>query len=404
MAPSLPESGVRVSRGPFAGRTQRVAESVIQDMSRMAARYGAINLAEGFPDFPCPDVLKQAADEVIRGDVNQYLNTWGDAPLREAIAEKVRWHPGLPADPEREITVTTGATEAIAAAILSACEPGDEVIVFEPFYEVYLPDIALAGGVPRIVSLHPPQWTLDEAQLRAAFNPRTRAIVINTPQNPTGKVFNEEELTLIAQLCQQWNVLAITDEVYEHILFDGHKHLSLASLPGMAERTVTISSLSKTYSVTGWRVGYAIASPERTSAIRALHDAMTGGAPAPLQRAGVTALKLPRSYYAELGMAYQRRRDHMLEILDGVGIRYFKPQGATFVFADIAQFGFKTDVEFVHFLIREARVVVVPASTFFSRPELGNRYVRLCFAKSTDTLNQAEERLAKLRDTLRVFP
>ncbi|KAF3891359.1 aminotransferase class I/II-fold pyridoxal phosphate-dependent enzyme [Tolypothrix bouteillei VB521301] len=367
-------------------------------MTRIALQHNAVNLAQGFPDFPCPEELKQAACDAITADINQYAITWGDRAFRHALAEKVRWYLGLDIDPERQITVTCGSTEAMAATMLATVNPGDEVIIFEPYYENYGPDAIIANATPRYVSLNPPDWTFDEAELRQAFSDRTKAIIINTPHNPTGKVFSREELTLIAELCQKWDVLAFTDEIYEHILYDGSQHIAIATLPGMEERTITINGLSKTYSVTGWRVGYIIANPELTGAIRKVHDFLTVGSPAPLQRAGVAAMKLPISYYQELANLYQEKRNSIIQILDKVGMPYFIPKGAYYIFADITSFTNKTAMEFATFLIKEIGVAVVPGSSFFSKPEAGQKYIRFCFSKKPETLAKAGNRLLKLRD------
>lgn len=385
-----------IQKKKTSSKADRFTESVIREMTRVALQHGAVNLAQGFPDFSCPPELKQAACEAIQADVNQYAITWGDRPFRQAIAEKVRWYLGLEVDPERQITVTCGSTEAMAATMLATIDPGDEVIVFEPYYENYGPDVILASATPRYVKLHPPDWTFDETELRQAFNLHTKAIVVNTPHNPTGKVFTREELTLIAQLCQQWDVLAFTDEIYEHILYDGAEHIAMATLPGMADRTVTINGLSKTYSVTGWRVGYILASPELTAAIRKVHDFLTVGAAAPLQRAGVTAMQLPPSYYEELAQLYQEKRDFITETLDRLKMPYFKPQGAYYILADISDFGYANDVEFTYHLIKNIGVAVVPGSSFFSQPELGRSLIRFCFSKTPETLRAAQERLIKL--------
>ncbi|NMG11532.1 aminotransferase class I/II-fold pyridoxal phosphate-dependent enzyme [Brasilonema sp. UFV-L1] len=381
-------------------KANQFTESVIREMTRVALQYNAVNLAQGFPDFPCPPELKRAACEAIEEDVNQYAITWGDKAFRQAIAQKVHWYLGLNIDPEQQITVTCGSTEAMAAVMLATLNPGDEVIVFEPYYENYGPDAVLAGAIPRYVSLHPPEWTFDEAQLRQAFNERTKAIIINTPHNPTGKVFTREELTTIAELCQKWDVLAFTDEIYEHILYDKTQHIAMATLPGMSERTVTINGLSKTYSVTGWRVGYILANPELTGAIRKVHDFLTVGAPAPLQRAGVAAMQLRVSYYEELAKLYHQKRDDILQILDAVGIPYFVPKGAYYVFANILDFGYKNDIEFTEYLIKEIGVAVVPGSSFFSQSEAGKNFIRFCFSKKPETLAKAGERLLKLQSTL----
>lgn len=378
-------------------KADRLNESMIREMTRVALQHGAVNLAQGFPDFPCPQELKQAACEAIAEDINQYALTWGDRAFRYAIAEKVRWYLGLEVDPEQEITVTCGATEAMAATMLATINPGDEVIVFEPFYENYGPDAILAGATPRYVSLHPPDWTFDQTELQQAFNDKTKAVIINTPHNPTGKVFTREELSAIAKLCQQWDVLAFTDEIYEHILYDGMEHVAMATLPGMAERTVTINGLSKTYSVTGWRVGYILANPELTGTIRKVHDFLTVSAPAPLQRAGVAAMQLPASYYQELAKQYHHKRDSILQTLDQVGIPYFVPKGAYYVFTDISRFGFESDVEFTYHLIKDIGVAVVAGSGFFSRPQRGRSFVRFCFSKRPETLQAFRDRLLKLR-------
>ncbi len=378
-------------------KTDRFTESVIREMTRLAMEYDAINLAQGFPDFPAPEEIKRAAIEAIRADVNQYAITWGAASFREAIAEKVRWSLGLDVNPETEITVTCGATEAMIASLMAVLNPGDEVIIFEPFYENYGPDAILADARPRYVSLYPPEWQFDPDELRAAFTARTKAIVINTPNNPTGKVFTREELELIAALCQQWDVIAITDEIYEHILYDGAEHIAIATLEGMRERTITINSLSKTYSVTGWRIGYAIAPPELTAAIRKVHDFLTVGAPAPLQEAGAIALRLPRSYYEQLAAEYAARRDKLLGALKAAGFGVYVPRGAYYIMTDISRFGFEDDVAFAHYLVREIGVAVVPGSSFYENPKKGQQQVRFCFCKTEATLEAAAERLLRLR-------
>ncbi|OUL21036.1 aminotransferase class I/II-fold pyridoxal phosphate-dependent enzyme [Nostoc sp. 106C] len=384
----------------ISDKANQFTESVIREMTRVALQYGAVNLAQGFPDFPCPPELKRAACEAIEQDINQYAITWGDKAFRHAIADKVKWYLGLNIDPERQITVTCGSTEAMAAVMLATLNPGDEVIIFEPYYENYGPDVILASATPRYISLHPPEWTFDEAELRQAFNERTKAIIINTPHNPTGKVFTREELNLIAELCQKWDVLVFTDEIYEHILYDETPHIAMATLPGMEERTVTINGLSKTYSVTGWRVGYILSNPELTGAIRKVHDFLTVGAPAPLQRAGVVAMQLPITYYQELAKRYQQKRNDILQILDRVGIPYSIPKGAYYVFADISSFGYKNDVEFATYLTKEIGVAVVPGSGFFSQSEAGKKFIRFCFSKKPETLAKAEERLLKLQSNL----
>ncbi len=373
-------------------------ESVIREMSRLSAQHKAVNLAQGMPDFPCPPELKAAACQAINGDINQYAITWGAKNFRDAIAEKNAHYIGLTADPETEITVTCGATEGMIATMLALVDPGNEVIVFEPFYENYGPDAILAGATPRYVALKAPDWTFDEKELEAAFNDKTKALILNTPHNPTGKVFSRQELETIARLCQKWGVLVFTDEPYEHILFDGAKHIAMAVLPGMRDLTVTINSLSKTYSITGWRLGTVTASKELTGAIRKVHDFLTVGAAAPLQAAGAAAMKLPQSYYDKLAQDYDLRRTTMLSILDESGINYFKPAGAYYAFCDISKFGFKNDVAFTEFLVKEVGVAVVPGSSFFRPGDLGSKYVRFCFAKKSETMQAARERLLQLKE------
>lgn len=381
-----------------SNRADQFQESVIREMSRLSLQHKAVNLAQGLPDFPCPFELKEAVTRAVLDDVNQYAITWGDKFLRQALAEQTRKFIGLSIEPETDITVCCGATEAMVATMLALVDPGDEVIVFEPFYENYGPDSILCGAVPRYVKLQAPNWTFDPAELERAFNDKTRAIIINTPHNPTGKVFNLEEMTTIANLCQKHGVLALTDEIYEHILYDDNKHVSMAALPGMKDLTVTINSLSKTYSVTGWRVGWAVANSDLTLPIRKVHDFLTVGSPAPLQRAAVSAINMADHYYDELKQKYAERRAMMLEILDGVGIPYFKPQGAYYAFCDISGMGFKSDMDFTKYLVKDIGVAVVPGGSFFG-PTAENRhdYVRFCFSRKEETMLAAKERLAKLK-------
>jgi len=375
-------------------------ESVIREMTRLANRHGAVNLAQGFPDFEAPAAVKEAARAAIAADVNQYAVTWGSPSLRNAIAEKAKWANGLHVDADRHVTVCCGATEAMLSTLLALVDPGDEVIVFEPFYENYGPDAILCGASPRFVTLHEPDWSIDEDELRRAFGPRTRAIILNTPNNPTGKVFSDDELGLIAKLCAERGAVAITDEIYEHILYDGARHRSLASLPGMEELAVTINSLSKTYSVTGWRVGWAIACEELTSAIRKVHDFVTVGAAAPLQEAGAQALKLPRAYYEELSRSYSKKRDTMIGVLEGAGFRVFPPRGAYYIMTDITEFGFDSDVAFAHFLVEKVGVAAVPGSSFYRDPRQGSQRIRFNFCKKESTLEAAAERLARIQEAL----
>jgi aspartate/methionine/tyrosine aminotransferase len=369
-------------------------ESVIREMTRIFLARGdkpGVNLAQGFPDFPAPIEMKQAACAAIEADINQYAITWGAKPLRNAIAAKTAQYGGFAPDPEREITVACGATEAMMAAMMAVVDPGDEVIVFEPFYENYGPDAILSGAVPRFVTLHEPDWHFDESELASAFNAKTRAIIINTPNNPTGKVFNREELTFIADLCKKHDVVAITDEIYEHMVYEG-EHISMATLPGMYERTITISGLSKTYSATGWRIGWLIAPSEATNAIRKVHDFLTVGAAAPLQEGAATALAFPTEYYTALSKMYHQKRDFMVSILKEANFKVYEPKGAYYIMCDISNFGFANDLEFAHWLVQDIGIACVPGSSFYSHPEMGKDKVRFTFCKKPETL----ERAAKL--------
>jgi aspartate/methionine/tyrosine aminotransferase len=378
-------------------------ESVIREMTREAMKYGAVNLSQGFPDFAAPNDIKQVAMQAIADDINQYAITWGARDFREAIARKTMWYLGLEVDPETEITVTCGSTEGMIAAMMATVDPGDEVIIFEPFYENYAPDAILSDAQPRYVPLRAPDWTFDREELRATFNSRTRAIILCNPNNPTGKVFTREEMEFVASLCQEFDALCFTDEIYEHILYPRPDaeiaHISMAQLPGMRERTVIVNSMSKTYSVTGWRVGYCIAPAEITSGIRKVHDFLTVGAAAPLQAAGAYALTLPSSYYDKLQAEYRARRDLLLSVLEQAGFRTFAPDGAYYIMTDISNFGFADDVSFTRHLIREVGVACVPGSSFYSVPQRGAQQVRFCFCKKDETLRLAAERFEKLRAT-----
>jgi aspartate/methionine/tyrosine aminotransferase len=378
-------------------KAEQFTESVIREMTRLAQQHDAVNLSQGFPDFPAPAEIKDAACAAILGDVNQYAVTWGARPLRTAIAAQFTRRHGVPVDPDTQITVCCGATETMMATLLATVDPGDEVIVFEPFYENYGPDAIVSGAVPRFVRLHEPDWRFDPDELAEAFTNRTRAIVINTPNNPTGKVFSRDELSVIAALCQKWDVLAITDEIYEHIVYDGHQHVPLASLDGMADRTVTINGLSKTFSVTGWRIGWAIAPESLGGAIRKMHDFLTVGAPAPLQEAGAAALEMGDEYYNRLAADYARRRDLLLEILERHGFTTFRPAGAYYIMTDITNFGFHDDVAFARHLVSDIGVAAVPGSSFYRDPSAGRTKVRFCFAKRDETMQEADRRLGKLR-------
>ena len=375
-------------------------ESVIREMTREALKYGAVNLSQGFPDFPAPDDIKRVAMQAIEKDFNQYAITWGAKDFRDAIARKTLKYLGLEIDPETEITVTCGSTEGMIAAMMATVDPGDEVIVFEPFYENYAPDAILSDARPRYVSLRAPDWSFDRDELRAAFNEKTKAIIVCNPNNPTGKVFSLGEMEYIAALCHEFDALCFTDEIYEHILYPREaadiRHISMAQMEGMRERTVVVNSMSKTYSVTGWRVGYCIAPPEITSGIRKVHDFLTVGAAAPLQAAGAYALSLPSEYYDKLQSEYRARRDRLLPVLEQTGFKTFVPDGAYYIMTDISSFGFSDDVEFTRHLIREVGVACVPGSSFYSVSQNGRQQVRFCFCKSDETLNRAAERLAKL--------
>jgi aspartate/methionine/tyrosine aminotransferase len=387
----------RSARQMLSGKAERFTESVIREMTRLAMRHGAVNLAQGFPDFAAPAEIKKAAQDAIAADINQYAITWGAKPLRDAITEKFARTQGVTIDPEREITVCCGSTEAMMAAMMAIINPGDEVVVLEPFYENYGPDAILSGATPRFVKLRPPDWAFDPHELAGAFGPRTKAIILNTPNNPTGKVFQHAELEFIRDLCVRWNAFAITDEIYEHILYDGAEHISMARVDGMRDRTITVNGMSKTYSVTGWRVGWAIAPPETSAAIRKVHDFLTVGAAAPLQQAGAIALRLPESYYQKLAADYLVRRDRMLAILEQSGFTCFKPRGAYYIMTDISRFGYPDDVSFAKFLVEKIGVAVVPGSSFYNDPADGARQVRFTFCKTEKTLSAAAERLRKLR-------
>ena len=390
-------------------KATQFTESVIREMTRLNQMYGGVNLSQGFPDFPAPAVVKEAACAAIRADVNQYAVTWGTRSLREAIAREFGRRYGVTVVPDEQVTVCCGATEAMMATMMAIIDPGDEVIIFEPFYENYGPDAILSGATPRYVTLHEPSapqssWTFDPDELAAAFNDKTKAIILNTPNNPTGKVFTREELQTIAALCRKWDVIAISDEIYEHIIYDDWSHVPIASIEGMDDRTVTINSLSKTYSVTGWRVGWTISPPSLTGAIRKVHDFLTVGAAAPLQEAGVAALGVPEQYYADLAASYQRRRDMLLDILNRHHFTCYTPDGAYYIMTDIGEFGFPDDVEFARYLVKEVGVAAVPGSSFYRNAAMGRTKLRFCFCKRDETLIEADKRLAKLamRSTARV--
>ncbi len=382
---------------PISQKATKFTESVIREMTRLAMIHNAVNLSQGFPDFPAPDILKKAAVDAILNDVNQYAITWGAKNFRDALVYKVKKYLGIDIDSEREITATCGSTEAMIDVLLAIINPGDEVIVFEPFYENYGPDAIISGATPRFVNLRRPDWSFDEKELAAAFNNKTKAIILNTPNNPTGKVFTREELQCIADLCQKWDVLCITDEIYEHMTYDGVQHVSMITLEGMRERTILINGMSKTYSVTGWRVGYIISPPQIAGAIRKMHDFMTVGAPAPLMDAGATALRLPDEYYTNLAKHYQERRDRTMKMLTEAGLNPMLPKGAYYIMCDIGSWGYANDVEFSRFMVQEVGVATVPGSSFFNDPASGKDIIRFTFCKKDETLSAAEERLKKMQ-------
>ena len=403
-----------IAAGEFARRmlsakAEQFTESVIREMTRLALKHNAVNLSQGFPDFAAPAEIKEAARQAISDDINQYAITWGAKPLRDAIVEKFERTQGIRVDPEREITICCGSTEAMMSTMMAIINPGDEIVVFEPFYENYGPDAILSGATPRFVKMRPPAdensiWTYDEQELAAAFGPRTKAIILNTPNNPTGKVFTRAELEFIRDLCVRWNAYCVTDEIYEHILYDGTEHISMARIDGMRERTIVINGMSKTYSVTGWRVGWAIAPADATESIRKVHDFLTVGAAAPLQQAGAIALRSPQSYYERLASGYAERRERLLKILQRAGFTVFKPRGAYYIMTDISRFDFpekdypaeSRDVSFAKFLVEKIGVAVVPGSSFYNEAEDGASQVRFTFCKKETTLAAAEERLSRL--------
>ncbi|MBI3521779.1 MAG: aminotransferase class I/II-fold pyridoxal phosphate-dependent enzyme [Chloroflexi bacterium] len=383
-----------VSRSWLARRTEGFTESVIREMTRLNAVHGGINLAQGFPDFPAPAEIKEAAKRAIDADINQYAITWGAPALRMALASTYADLYGMKVDPDTMITTTCGSTEAMVSTLLAIVDPGDEVVVLEPFYENYGPDAAICGATPVFVPLRGPELTFDRDELARAFGPRTKAIIVNTPNNPSGRVFTRDELVFIAELCQKHDAIAVTDEIYEHIKYTG-PHIPIATLEGMAERTVTISGASKTFSVTGWRVGWIIAPPALSAGIRKVHDFVTVGAPAPLQEAVAAALSLGRPYYDKLSHDYRVRRDLLVGALERAGFTPRSPEGAYYVLCDIGRFGFPDDVAFARWLVADVGVAGVPGSSFFSRPELGRTTIRFTFCKTAALLNEAAERLAE---------
>ncbi len=392
---------------PLSRRTQPFQESVIREMTRLGDETNAVNLSQGLPDFDSPPAVLAAAVAAIQSGDNQYTFPFGSPEFREAIAAKSARYNHIPADPETGVTVTCGVSEAIMSTILALTESGDEVIILEPWYENYVPDCRMAGAFPRFVPLREPEYSFDPDELRAAFNERTRLILINTPHNPTGRVFTQAELSVIANLCQEFDVIAVTDEIYEHILYDGRQHISIGSVDGMRDRTVTISGLGKTYAVTGWRVGWIVAAPHLTALVRKVHDYLTVCAPAPFQAAGIVALGLPESYYADMRAQYTTRRDVLIGTLDKMGMPYSQPQGAYYVMADFARMEWRRDPAwsamwsldraFAEYMARQVSVAVVPGSSFYAGSG-GQTRVRLNFAKKEETLREAAQRLlANLR-------
>jgi len=379
-------------------RTASFAESVIRGMTRLADQCGAINLSQGFPDFHPPQAALDALERISRDGPHQYAVTWGAPNFRAALARKQSRFMGLPLDPDDNIVVTCGSTEAMMVAMMTACNPGDKVIVFSPFYENYAADAILCGAVPIHVELRPPEFSFDVEELRRAFEQGATALVLCNPSNPSGKVFTRKELQVIANLAEEFDAFVLTDEVYEHIIYAPHQHTYFASLPGMFNRTLSCSSLSKTFSMTGWRLGYVIASPIVINEARKVHDFLTVGAAAPLQEAAVAALELPDSYYNELQRLYTEKRTMFLEHLEAAGLRYTEPQGAYYVMVDISEFGWKSDVAFCEWMAKEVSIAVVPGSSFFH--EKVNHLIRFHFAKRAETLAAAGERLLHLRSKL----
>ena len=384
--PHMPQTSTKLSA---------FTESVIRMMTRLANRHGALNLSQGFPDFDPPVELRQAAAEAGLNGPHQYAITWGAPGFRQALAEKQSRFMGLPLDPDRNMVVTCGSTEAMMTAMMTACDPGDKVAIFSPFYENYAADTILSGAIPIHVPLHPPDYGFDLHELREAFEQRPKALVLCNPSNPSGKVFTRDELQQIAELAIEYDAFVLTDEVYEHIVYAPHRHTYIASLPGMFERTLCCSSLSKTYSITGWRLGYVIAAPEVIDGARKVHDFLTVGAAAPLQEAAITALRFPDAYYTGLRDLYARKRALFCGYLDQVGLAYTRPQGAYYVMIDVSPFGWDDDMAFCEWLVREIGIAAVPGSSFFREPE--NRYIRLHFAKSEQVLEEAGQRLLRLR-------
>jgi len=380
-------------------KIDQFSDSVIRRMTRIANKYEAINLSQGFPDFDPPEELKESLKEVAEGSIHQYSVTWGAQNFREALASKQSKFMGLDIDPEKEIVVTCGSTEAMMAAMMTVCSPGDKVVVFSPFYENYAADAILSGAEPIYVNLEPPEFNFDPEELEAALKQGVKALILCNPSNPSGKVFSRSELEIIAELVEKYDTFVITDEVYEHIVYPPYQHTYFASLPGMFKRTISCSSLSKTYSITGWRLGYLIAPAEIINGAKQIHDFLTVGAASPLQEAAVTALKFDEQYYQELEKKYEKKRDFFLKGLDEIGLKYTKPQGAYYIMVDISEFNFEDDLEFCEWMIKEVGVAAVPGSSFF-KDDI-NHLIRFHYAKKKETLKKALARLEKLPEKAR---
>lgn len=393
------KAAVPASRRGVSHRVEGFTESVIREMTRLAMEHDAVNLAQGFPDFPAPDFIKDAAIQAIRDDINQYAVTWGDPLLRKAIAAKYqRWY-GMDVG-DQHVTVCCGSTEAMISTLIAVLNPGDETVIFEPFYENYGPDSILSGAVPRFVTLRPgaDTWSFDRQELAAAFNPKTRAIILNSPNNPTGKVFTRPELEFIRDLCVEWDCLAITDEIYEHIIYDGRPHIPLATLPGMEDRAITVSGISKTFSVTGWRVGWALSPARLAGGIRKVHDFLTVGAPAPLQIGAAHALNQGDEYCRHLAADYTARRARFVPALQAAGLRCGQPEGAYYVMCDVSPFrDCCPGEEFARWMVRAVGLATVPGSSFYHDAKLGADQIRFCFSKVDTTLDAAVRRLQNLQ-------
>lgn len=394
-------------KSKLSNKSSRFTESVIRGMTQLCLKHNAINLSQGTPAYQPPDEVKQAAIAAIQEGYNQYSITWGAPDFREAIAKKMTKFNGIETDAAKNVTVTCGSTEGMLSSLLAIINPGDEVIIFEPFYENYGPDTIISGAKPVYVALQETEtedsgmrFTYDRNELKDAFSTNTKAIIINTPNNPLGKVFTSTELLEIAELCITYDCLAITDEIYEHMIYDNKPHISIGRLPQMKDRTITVSGLSKTYSMTGWRLGYVVAPEILSNAIRKMHDFLTVGAPHPLQRAGIAALNLPSSYYQKLVEKYDRNRKRLVNILMDAGFRCHPPEAAYYIMTDIADFGFPDDTTFAHWLVKEIGVGGVPGSSFYSRPHLGKTKFRFMFSMSDDILDEAGNRLMQIKSKI----